>query len=209
MRGSSQRGHTIKVEALKGCSKAQWVPSPVNQHRCASPYPAWSLAALEKDAHHGQQAAPWKSLGLRRSAWVSMDTCLNSDASLLNANRLRKGNRGVAQGEKILKRIMLLKHLNNTTLKRERLWSGVILWAVPIGRPEHFWHSLRHCASVPSMLRDEYFISGLTVPASTAFWMKTRGRLPGGMCHPTQRYHTTPALPYCMAAILTLQCVTP
>lgn len=49
------------------------------------------------------------------------------DTPCLNSNRLRRGNGGVAQGEKILNSITLLKHLSNMTLERERLGSGVIL----------------------------------------------------------------------------------
>lgn len=65
----------------------------------------WSPAALERGACHGQQDAHWELLGVRTSVCVSMDTCLNSDASLSNANRPKKGNRAVAQGEKILRGI--------------------------------------------------------------------------------------------------------
>lgn len=50
--------HSSRVEVLMGCSRAQWVPSAVNQHRCA---PAHSLVPGGLgEGCHGPQAAPWE-----------------------------------------------------------------------------------------------------------------------------------------------------
>lgn len=126
MRGSSQGGHTIKVEFLMGCSKAQRVPPAVNEHSVP-------IASVVPGSP-GEGCLPWTAscslelLGVRRSGCVSMDTCLNSDASLLNADRPRQGNRAVAQGEKILRQGSHFQSiLSNIALRREKLWSGVVL----------------------------------------------------------------------------------
>lgn len=68
--------------------------------------------------------------------------------------------------------------------RKEKLGKGTALQAMLTVIPQYFWPLLRHCGfSFP-----ECFISGLPVPANTAFWMKTRGQHPGEMCRPTQRY---------------------
>ena len=118
-----------------GCNKpwAQWVPTLVNKHRRASVHT--QRGPRQGSAVPGQLCLPWiascslkgKLLGLNRSGWVSLDMCLKTDAPHLNSNRRRRGDGTVAQGEKILKRIPLLKHLSNTMLEREMLGSGVIL----------------------------------------------------------------------------------
>lgn len=134
-----------------------WVPALVNKLRHARVLT--QCGPRQDSAILGQVCLPQtascslkvKLLGLNRSDWVSMDTCLKTDILHLNSNRWRMGNRGVAQGEKIIERLTLLKHLSNTTLERERLGSGVILQVMPDAYQETrvllaFFEALRFCS---------------------------------------------------------------
>lgn len=89
-----------------------------------------------------------------------MDTCLKKDAPGLNSE-----TRGENPKEDHTFKPFEQHHV------RKRLGGCMVLQAMPTERPERFWHFSRHRGfSFP-----QYFIPGLPVPASTAFWMKTRG----------------------------------